>query len=212
LEFQPAPLARAFGAEIGQHFASWWQGCALRTGVSVERVEADGVHLSGGEVIAADVVVTGVGVRPATGWLAGAGLELLPAVAVDGRLRSTDYEVYAVGDAAAWWSARFGRRLDVQHWDDASNGPAVVASGIVHGPDSVAVHDPVPYFWSDQFGHRVEYVGHHAPADTATIDASAEGWTVLWHDRDGRLTAALAVDQGRLTAELRKQVLVDALV
>ena len=209
LEYHPAPLAQALGSELGGRFASWWDGAELRTGQSVTAVEADGVHLAGGEVIAADVVVTGVGVRPATGWLAGSGLELLPALAVDEHLRADGQTVvYALGDAAAWWSRRYGRRLNVQHWDDAYTAPTVVADGIVNGSDAEPIHDPVPYFWSDQFGHRVEYVGHHGPADTVTIDEDAEsGWTAQWRDAAGELTAALAVDQPKYVAAVRTELL-----
>jgi len=112
-------------------------------------------------------------------------------VAVDEHLRADgETGVYALGDAAAWWSRRYGRRLNVQHWDDAYTAPTVVAHGIVNGSGAELVHDPVPYFWSDQFGHRVEYVGHHDPADTVTIDEYAESsWTAQWHDAAGELTA-----------------------
>lgn len=208
LEFHPAPLAQTLGVVIGSRFAGWWEGATLRTSVRVAAVEPDGVHLQGGEVIPADVVVTGIGVRPATGWLDSSGLELLPAVAVDERLHTSNPNVYALGDAAAWWSPRFKRRMDVQHWDDAYTAPAVVASGIVHGDASELVHDPVPYFWSDQFGHRIEYVGHHGPSDTVTIDDGYEtGWTAQWTDTDGRLTAAFGVDQSKLVAAWRKDIL-----
>lgn len=213
LEYHQAPLAETFGAAIGERFASWWADAELRTGVHVEAVETDGVHLGGGEVVPADVVVTGIGVRPATGWLADSGLDLLPAVAVDGHLRTSDPDVYALGDAAAWWSTRFGGRMDVQHWDDAYTAPSVVASGIIGGAASGVMHDPVPYFWSDQFGHRIEYVGRHRASDAVTIDDNFErGWTTRWTDAEGRLTAALGVDQGKLIAALRKQILADVLV
>jgi 3-phenylpropionate/trans-cinnamate dioxygenase ferredoxin reductase component len=209
LEYHPAPLAQAFGTEIGSRFADWWEGAELRTCQRVAAVEPDGVHLADGEVIAADVVVTGIGVRPATGWLADSGLELLPAISVDEHLRAgSDLAVYAVGDAAAWWSRRYGRRLNVQHWDDAYAAPAVVADGIVNGSDAALVHDPVPYFWSDQFGHRVEYVGHHDAGDAITIDEEFDsGWTARWNDESGRLTAALAVDQSKFVAAIRSDML-----
>ncbi|WP_375476342.1 NAD(P)/FAD-dependent oxidoreductase [uncultured Jatrophihabitans sp.] len=210
LEYQDAPLAMAFGAQIGARFAAWWEGATLRTGVRVESVEPDGVHLSSGEVVAADAVVTGIGVRACTDWLIGSGLALLPEVAVDDHLRASVPGVYAVGDVAAWWSRRYGRRLRIQHWHDASSGPAIVADGIVNGAGAELVHDPVPYFWSDQFGHRVEYVGHHGAEDDVTVEDLESGWSARWRDRSGRLTAALATDQPELIAGLRKQVLTEA--
>ena len=208
LEYETAPLARALGVEIGARFAQWWTGATLRTGVRVSAVDKGGVRLDSGELVPGDVVVTGIGVRPATAWLADSGLELLPAVAVDSQLRTSDPSVFALGDAAAWWSRRYGRHLHVQHWDDAYSAPAVVANAIVHGTDGEQiVHDPVPYFWSDQFGHRIEYVGHHGPADTTEVDDSGEtGWTARWIDSSGTLTAALAVDQPKLVPELRRSL------
>lgn len=207
IEYHQAPLAQALGAEIGARFASWWGGIDLRTGQSVASVEDGGVMLSSGEFVAADLVVTGVGVRPATGWLAGSGLELLPAVATDEFLRTADLAVHALGDAAAWWSQRFGCRMNVQHWDDAYTAPSVVAASIVHGEQSELVHDPVPYFWSDQFGHRIEYVGHHQPSDTVAVNENFEkGWVARWTDGPGRLTAVLTIDQSKLAAEARSLI------
>jgi 3-phenylpropionate/trans-cinnamate dioxygenase ferredoxin reductase component len=96
----------------------------------------------------------------------------------------------------------------VQHWDDAYTAAAVVAHGIVNGSAAELIHDPVPYFWSDQFWHRVEYVGHHDPADPVTIDDDAEsGWTARWYDSAGDLTAALAVDQSKYIAAIRAELL-----
>jgi 3-phenylpropionate/trans-cinnamate dioxygenase ferredoxin reductase component len=207
IEYLPVPLAQAIGISAGRRFVSWWGGTDLRTGQSVTAVEPDGVHLVGGETIAADVVVTGIGVRPATGWLVGSGLELLPAVAVDEFLRTAAPSVYALGDAAAWWSRRYGCRVDVQHWDDAYTAPTVVADAIVNGATLEHIHDPVPYFWSDQFGHRIEYVGRHQASDTVTFDDEFEqGWIASWTDESGRLSAALAVDQSKTIAALRSDI------
>jgi 3-phenylpropionate/trans-cinnamate dioxygenase ferredoxin reductase component len=207
IENHPAPLAQAIGVEVAQRFVSWWDDIDLRTNQRVAAVQPDGVHLTGGERIAGDVVVTGVGVRPATGWLVGSGLELLPAVAVDEYLRTADPSVHAVGDAAAWQSRRYGRHMHVQHWDDAYTAPTVVATAIAHGDILGQIHDPVPYFWSDQFGHRVEYVGHHDETDIVTFDEGCErGWIARWTDESGRLSAALAVDASKTIATLRTAI------
>jgi NADPH-dependent 2,4-dienoyl-CoA reductase/sulfur reductase-like enzyme len=208
VEYHRAPLAQALGPEIGNRFSSWWAAAELRTGEAVAAVEPDGVHLADGEVITADVVVSGVGVRPTTHWVADSGIAVLPALSVDEHLRSScDPTVYALGDVAAWWSRRYGRRLNIQHWEDAYSAPAVVASGVVHGADSELIHDPVPYFWSDQFGHRVEYVGHHDSSDVIAIDEDLDrGWTASWTDASGRLTAALAVDQPKFISTVRADI------
>ncbi|HEX4557722.1 MAG TPA: FAD-dependent oxidoreductase [Mycobacterium sp.] len=207
VEYHCAPLAQAIGIEAGRRFVSWWDGIDLRTNQRVAAVQPDGVHLTDGEVIAADVVVTGVGVRPATGWLVGSGLELLPAVAVDESLRTADPSIYALGDAAAWWSRRYGRHMNIQHWDDAYTAPTVVAATIAGGDAIEQAHDPVPYFWSDQFGHRIEYVGHHEESDTVMFDDECErGWIARWTDGSGHLSAALAVDASKTVAALRAAI------
>jgi NADPH-dependent 2,4-dienoyl-CoA reductase/sulfur reductase-like enzyme len=122
-------------------------------------------------------------------------------VAADARLRAGRPEVHAVGDCASYPSARYGRRLTVHHWDNAVQGARLVASNIL---GAELVHDPVPYFWSEQFGHMVQVAG--------SIDPSAEliergEDTVLWV-RDDRLEAVLTVDKPRDLAQGRK--LIDA--
>ncbi len=144
-------------------------------------------------LIPADLVVTGVGVRPASGWLVDSGLELSGGgVAVDSDGRSSDPRVFAVGDIAARHSPRLGERVHSGHWDEALNGAAAVARTIVGQPLGV---DRVPYFWSDQFGRKVQYVGQHRPGDRVVFrehDDPAK-WGVAWVDHAGHLTGHLNV-------------------
>ncbi len=99
--------------------------------------------------------MTAVGVRPEVGWLESSAVALDNGVAVDEQLRSSMPGVYAVGDCAAFWSARFGRRLRTEHWDGALRAPAVLAANLTGGSER---YDPVPYFWSEQFGRMLQYV------------------------------------------------------
>lgn len=112
-------------------------------------------------------VVVGIGARPATAWLAGSGIVLGThgEVVADAHLATSLPDVYAVGDCASFPSARYGERLLVHHWDNALQGPRTVAANIVGGAEGREVYDPVPYFWSEQFGRFVQYAGHHAGAD-----------------------------------------------
>ncbi|MYS74907.1 NAD(P)/FAD-dependent oxidoreductase, partial [Streptomyces sp. SID5926] len=89
-------------------------------------------------------------------------------VLADDRLRTSAPDVHAVGDCASFPSARYGERLLVHHWDNALQGPRTVAADIVGTPggEPPAAYDPVPYFWSEQFGRFVQYAGHHTAADT----------------------------------------------
>ena len=158
----------------------------------VESVQDGGLSLVGGGWLAADEIVTAVGVRPEVGWLESSGVELDNGVAVDEQLRSSMPGVYAVGDCAAFWSARFGRRLRTEHWDGALRAPAVLAANLAGGSQR---YDPVPYFWSEQFGRMLQYVGHHAGADQLIWRGNPEQakWAVCWL-AGPRLIAVLTVD------------------
>jgi NADPH-dependent 2,4-dienoyl-CoA reductase/sulfur reductase-like enzyme len=196
VEGASAPLAQALGAEIGSHFLPWWDGIDLRVEHSVTAVEPGGVLLGDGSFVRADAVIVGIGVRPETTWLSGTSLQLRPAVATDEYLRTGQPGIHALGDAASWWSSRFDTWMNVQHWDDASTAATVVAASILRQSDPPPTHDPVPYFWSDQFGHRIEYVGHRSGTEAAILRGDlASAGTACWLDDHGRLTAALAVDQ-----------------
>ena len=187
-------------------------GAELRTGVAVRAVEGEGVQLADGTRLHADAVLVGIGSQPATGWLTDSGVELdeTGAVRADEWLRASVPHVYAVGDCASFPSARYGGRLLVHHWDNALQGPRVVAENIAaeRFPDSEAervVYDPVPYFWSEQFGRFVQYAGHHTAEDEMVRrgDPREAAWSVCWL-RDGSLTALLAVGRPRDMAQGRK--------
>ncbi|MDI2027729.1 FAD-dependent oxidoreductase [Saccharopolyspora sp. TS4A08] len=206
----PAPLAAALGAEVGALFLPWWSDVDLRLGVGVTEVTATGVRLGDGSHLPADVVVAGVGVRPQTDWLSGSGVEVDRGVVVDEHLRTTRPGVYAVGDVAARWSVRWNKRLRVEHWDDARTGPDVAAAVILGGdagPDPLPVHDPVPYFWSDQFGHKIQYVGQHGAEDSVVVRGRGSAkWGAAWLAPDGTLNAHLSVDQPKQMIHARAAI------
>ena len=197
VEAGPAPLAAAIGAPVGERTAPWYTqaGVTLLTGVAVESVEPGGLALAGGGWIAADEIVTAVGVRPATRWLEGSDVRLENGVAVDAGLRASRPGVYGVGDCAAFESLRFGRRLRFEHWDVALHAPEVVAANVL-GED--AVYDPVPYFWSEQFGRMVQYQGYHGDAERLVWrgDPAEPTWAACWLAA-GRLVAILTVNRPR---------------
>ncbi|MFF3287498.1 NAD(P)/FAD-dependent oxidoreductase [Streptomyces sp. NPDC003023] len=210
LEAADRPLAGTMPAEVAAPMAAWYgqYGAELLTGVRVAAVEAGYVVLDGGRRIPAGAVVVGIGARPATGLLAGSGVELGPdgSVVADRYLRASAPDVYAVGDCASYPSGRYGERLLVHHWDNALQGPRTVAANIVGGRELEA-YDPVPYFWSEQFGRFVQYAGHHGVFDTLLWrgDPADETWSVLWL-RDGALVALLAVGRPRDLAQGRRLI------
>jgi NADPH-dependent 2,4-dienoyl-CoA reductase/sulfur reductase-like enzyme len=167
----------------------------LRVATSVEAVRPGGLDLAGGGRVEADEVVTAVGVRPAVGWLENSGVRLDNGVAVDAGLRTSRPGVFAAGDCAAFESRRFGRRMRVEHWDVALHQPEVIAANVLGGDE---VYDPVPYFWSEQFGRMVQYVGHHGGADSLLWrgDPAEPTWSACWLAGD-RLVAILTVGRPR---------------
>lgn len=204
------PLAGALPAAAAAPMARWYAeaGATLRTGTRVERIEEGAVLLEGGERLPADAVVLGIGARPATGWLTGSGLDLAEdgSVRADAWLRTSLPGVYAVGDCASFPSRRYGRRLLVHHWDNALQGPRTVAADIT-GAEPAEPYDPVPYFWSEQFGRFVQYAGDHEGADALVWRGAPDGpaWSVCWL-REERLVAVLAVGRPRDLAQGRKLV------
>ncbi|MFF7947530.1 NAD(P)/FAD-dependent oxidoreductase [Streptomyces griseorubiginosus] len=211
VEAADRPLAGALPAEVAAPMTSWYAdaGADLRTHARVVRVEPGEVVLDDGSRVPAGAVVVGIGARPATAWLAGSGIELGAhgEVVADERLHTSAPDVYAVGDCASFPSGRYGERLMVHHWDNALQGPRTVAAAVLG--ETSAVYDPVPYFWSEQFGRFVQYAGHHTSADTTLWrgEPSGPAWSVCWL-RDNRLVALLAVGRPRDLAQGRR--LIDA--
>jgi NADPH-dependent 2,4-dienoyl-CoA reductase/sulfur reductase-like enzyme len=207
------PLAGALPAAVAEPMTSWYAdaGASLRTHARVARVEPGEVVLDDGTRLPADAVVVGIGARPATAWLAGSGIELgaQGEVVADAHLHTSAPDVYAVGDCASFPSGRYGERLLVHHWDNALQGPRTVAANIIGAStdEPPAVYDPVPYFWSEQFGRFVQYAGHHTCADTLLWrgDPAGPAWSVCWL-REGRLVALLAVGRPRDLAQGRKLI------
>ncbi|MFG2571873.1 NAD(P)/FAD-dependent oxidoreductase [Streptomyces sp. NPDC048481] len=213
VEAADRPLAGALPAEAAAPMAAWYadSGVALRTRARVERVEPGAVVLDDGSRLPAEAVVVGIGARPATAWLAGSGVELGAhrEIVADAGLRTRLPDVYAVGDCASFPSGRYGERLLVHHWDNALQGPRTVAANIVGEAtdEPAAVYDPVPYFWSEQFGRFVQYAGHHAHADAVVWrgDPGGPAWTVCWL-REDRLVALLAVGRPRDLAQGKRLI------
>ncbi|MFD0686923.1 NAD(P)/FAD-dependent oxidoreductase [Actinomadura fibrosa] len=212
VEAADTPLANALGPEIGARTAPWYAeaGVELRTGVKVAAVEHGGLALAGGGRVDADEIVVGIGVRPVLGWLDGSGLLLERGVVTDASFRASTADgaprpdVVAVGDCAAWWSGRYGRRLLVEHWDTALNAPEVAAKALLGGD---AVYDAAPYFWSEQFGRMVQYAGSHAASERLLYrgDPSEPKWAAVWLTGD-RLDAILTVDRPRDLVQARRVI------
>ena len=132
---------------------------------------------------------------------------------VDEYLRSSQPNVVAAGDCAAWWSGRYDCRLRVEHWDTALHAPDVAAGSLLDadGP----AYDPVPYFWSDQFGHNLQFAGHLNGSERVVVrgDTINADWAVGWFDDSGsQLIAILTVDRPRDLTQARRVMTANAKV
>ena len=224
VEALPVPLARGLGPVMGAACGLLHDdnGVDLRLGVWVEAIEGgtrvERVRLSDGAVLAADVVVVGIGVVPAVGWLEGSGLTLRDGIVCDATLWTGLPGVYAAGDVARWPNARFGEEMRVEHWTNANEQGALAAknllasggvdgSGISRvGPGAGEAYEPVPFFWSDQYGSRLQYLGRASSDDEVQVvhgSIDERAWVALY-GRDGQLRGALGVNQPKLLAGYRK--------
>jgi 3-phenylpropionate/trans-cinnamate dioxygenase ferredoxin reductase component len=212
LEALPAPLARAFPAELGEACAGLHldHGVDLRCGVTVAGFEGDdrvtGVRLGDGSVVEADVVVVGIGVVPETGWLASSGLTLDNGVVCDATCATSAPGVVAAGDIARWPNNLFGETMRVEHWSNAVEQGAAAAKRLLAAPGEAVDFSPVPYFWSDQYDTKIQFLGRCCPTDEVRIvDGSIEERRfVALFGRDGRLMGALAFNRPRLLMGYRK--------
>ncbi|WP_050918704.1 NAD(P)/FAD-dependent oxidoreductase, partial [Gordonia alkanivorans] len=164
VEAAEVPLVRAVGADMGASLSSLHAkfGTELLCGTGVVGFEGAGhveaVVLSDGRRIPADLVVVGVGSRPATGWLVDSGLELDNGVVCDEHLRTSVPNVYAAGDVALWHNPLFERRMRIEHFMAAAEQGARAARNAVT-PGLSQPYVTVPYFWSDWYGSRIQFVG-----------------------------------------------------
>ena len=214
IEAAPTPLAGPLGAEMGTLVSALHadHGVRLLCGVGVKglggETRVDTVLLEDGRSIPADTVVVGVGARPCVEWLEGSGIALDNGVKCGADGRSSLAGVVAVGDCANWYDPRSGAHRRVEHWTGARERPdAAVATLLAGGAVEPGVPRP-PYFWSDQYGVKIQFAGHAAGADTVTIEeGAADDRNVLAvYRRAGHPVAVLGMNQPRLFTRWRKQL------
>ncbi|MFD8786489.1 NAD(P)/FAD-dependent oxidoreductase [Kitasatospora sp. NPDC059599] len=203
LESLELPLLRVLGREVAEVFADLHRehGVDLRFGVQVTELTGDGgtvtgVVLADGTTVAADAVVVGIGIVPATGLAEAAGLEVDNGIKTDRHLRTSDPDVYAAGDVANAYHPLFGKHIRVEHWANALNQPQTAARALLGQAD--AVHDRVPYFFSDQYDLGMEYVGYVEPGGYDQV--------VFRGDRAGREFIAFWLSGGRVLAGMNVNV------
>ncbi|WP_369264326.1 NAD(P)/FAD-dependent oxidoreductase [Streptomyces sp. R35] len=214
VEAAPTPLAGPLGETMGGIVSALHtdHGVRLLCGVGVKglsgETRVDAVLLDDGRSIPADIVVVGVGARPCVEWLEGSGVDLDNGVKCGADGRTSLAGVVAVGDCASWYDPHAGIHRRVEHWTGARERPdAAVATLLSWGATEPGVPRP-PYFWSDQYGVKIQFAGHSAGADSVTVEEGAAGERsfLAVYRRAGHPVAVLAMNQPRLFMRWRKQL------
>jgi NADPH-dependent 2,4-dienoyl-CoA reductase/sulfur reductase-like enzyme len=207
------PLQRVLGTEMGAVCAGLHRdhGVNLRMGVASEKIEGEGkvegITLADGTFLPADVVIVGIGVVPATGWLEGSGLELRDGVVCDETLCALGAtDVVAVGDLARWHHPLFGEEMRLEHWTNAAEQADHAATTLVQGPDKAQPFAPIPYFWSDQYDAKIQLVGMPGPEVQVVEGSVEERKFVAAYGREGRLVGALGFSQPRRLMQYRSLI------
>ncbi|MFE7171463.1 NAD(P)/FAD-dependent oxidoreductase [Streptomyces sp. NPDC057616] len=214
IEAAPTPLAGPLGEEMGTIVSGLHadHGVRLLCGVGVKGLsgerQVEAVLMEDGRTVPADIVVVGVGARPCVEWLEGSGVDLDNGVKCGADGRTSLAGVVAVGDCANWYDPRAGAHRRVEHWTGARERPdAAIATLLAGGAVEPGVPRP-PYFWSDQYGVKIQFAGHAAGADSVTVEeGTADDRNVLAvYRRAGVPVAVLGMNQPRLFMRWRKQI------
>jgi NADPH-dependent 2,4-dienoyl-CoA reductase/sulfur reductase-like enzyme len=201
IEAAAVPLQGILGPALGWWFAELHraEGVNVITGCTVTSVEGDGhvraLGLSNGRRLGADHVLVAVGVAPDTGWLADSGLDANGGIRVDEHGRTKVPSLMAAGDVARTFDPRLGSYVLGSHWEAAGNQGARAARAML-GLEPGRV--PLSSFWTDQYGIRIQYLGHAQLADRVAFDGEPglRHFTALF-TRGGRVVAVLLVDRPR---------------
>ncbi|MCT2590815.1 FAD-dependent oxidoreductase [Streptomyces sp. N2-109] len=223
VEALPVPLAGPLGAEMGaacaglhaDHGIPVLCGSPVRELLGGARVE--GVRLEDGTVLPAAAVLVGMGSVPNTEWLAGSGLDLRGGVRTDSRGATGLPHVVAVGDCAASYRPDAARHVRTEHWTDALRQPETAVRTLLAGPDTApgtasagggSVRGLLPYFWSEQYGVRIQFAGARRDGDSVRIDSGdpEDRCFLAVYERDGRPTAVLGMDQPKQFTWWRRQL------
>jgi 3-phenylpropionate/trans-cinnamate dioxygenase ferredoxin reductase component len=211
VEATAEPLAAVLGAEVGARVRALHEsnGITMLTSSAVASID-DGnagalrVRITGGRELTAQTVVVAVGMRPAVDWLATSG------IAVDGGIVTTAYcrsnlpGVLAAGDCARWRNLRYDVSMRVEHWHTAArHGEAAAASAL----DAGEPFAPVPFWWTDVHGMKLQFAGHCVGWDEVELDDGIPGHGFVAHyRRAGEVVAVAAAGQPRAVAATRRQL------
>lgn len=214
VEAAPTPLAGPLGEVMGGIVSTLHadHGVRLLCGVGVKglsgRARVEAVLLQDGRSIPADTVVVGVGARPCVEWLADSGVVLDDGVKCGADGRTSVAGVVAVGDCASWYDPAAGIHRRVEHWTGARERPDAAVAALLSGGAATPGAPRPPYFWSDQYGVRIQFAGHSAGADSVTVEEGLpdDRSFLAVYRRSGHPVAVLGMNQPRLFTRWRKQL------
>jgi 3-phenylpropionate/trans-cinnamate dioxygenase ferredoxin reductase subunit len=207
IETLPVPLAPALGETIGGALGALHarHGVTLRTQTSISALrpgaDSTSAELTDGSSIEADVVVAGIGVVPEVTWLEGSGLTLENGVVCDDALFAAD-GVVAAGDIARWPFR--GAHVRIEHWQMAADMGEAAAGALLAGRAAAPAFVPVPYFWSDQYGEKIQMLGRPGPDDeVVVVDGDLGQRFVALYRRGDSLSAVVALTRPRQLMSFR---------
>ncbi|XAS75428.1 FAD-dependent oxidoreductase [Dermatophilaceae bacterium Sec6.4] len=212
VEAAPTPLAGPLGVFLGAVVARVHERAGVRLLTGAAPVGMTGetrvrqVQLADGEVLTADVVVVGVGAVPNVEWLGSTGLDLRGGVRCDAAGFTGIDGVYAVGDCATWFDEQVGRHRRVEHWTGAHERPALISQQLLHG-GAIGKVKPV-YFWSDQYGSRIQFAGTIDGHDEVSVEAGDldSGSFLAVYRRAGEPIGVVGIDQVQLFGRWRRSL------
>jgi len=201
IEALRVPLENALGTEVGKVIEGIHRdhGVDVRLGEKVAgfagTARVEGVITGGGETIACDFAVTGVGVRPATGLAEESGIKVDDGIVVDEQCRTSAPGVYAAGDVTRHFHPIAGRHIRVEHWQNAmKQGQAAAVSMLGKADEYREVH----WFWSDQYEFNIQYAGFHSEWDRLVLRGLLEDRKFVgFYLKDSRVVASVAINNGR---------------
>lgn len=200
------PMERILGAEVGMFIRRLHEqhGVTFHLETTVDSIGEQGVTLSSGAVLPADVVVVGIGVRPAIALAEAAGLAVHGGVTVDEYLETSSPGVFAAGDIARWPDRLTGEPIRIEHWVVAERQGQTAARNMMGRRERFTA---VPFFWTEQYDFALAYVGHAAPWDQAQFDGRLDDEhrdCTITYSRGGKPLAVATV--GRDLVSLREEV------
>ena len=201
------PFERILGPQLGGRFRELHErnGVRFRLGHTLSAIGEHDVTLDDDEVIIADVVLLGVGVRPVLELAAAAGLADAHGVPVDAFLQTRVPGVYAAGDIASFPDPRSGERARIEHWVVAQRQGQTAARNILGRNEKF---ESVPFFWTHQFDLQLSYVGHATRWEHADVAQSPDGSAVVSYLHDGIVRAVATI--GRDLESLRAEVALES--